>query len=141
MRLKVPVGLTKSLTRQQKRIKQYLHPDYYYSAPGQNWEELESHAGKFVVYALLFLQASAKDSDSNLTPDHCLESLRQSLMCQPDLSVYTLEWTRHSRFKPAVRVPQPHTCMNFNRIHDWMEGRLATNDEMVPPDPAMYESH
>jgi hypothetical protein len=29
----------------QKRIKQYLYPDYYYNHEEQDWHELESHAG------------------------------------------------------------------------------------------------
>lgn len=96
-----------------KRIKQYLHPDYYY--PGdQNWEELFLHV------------------------DHCLESLRQSVMCSADVSVYTLEWTPHSKFKPAVRVPQPHACVDWEALHGWMEGRAASLSDAVGPAESIY---
>lgn len=97
----------------QKRIKQYLHPDYYY--PGdQDKEELFMHA------------------------DHCLESLRQAVMCSADVSVYTLEWTPHSRFKPAVRVPQPHACVDWDALHGWMEGRAASLNDAVGPAGSIY---
>ena len=29
----------------KKRIKQYMHPDYYYAHEEQDWDELEQHAG------------------------------------------------------------------------------------------------
>ncbi|KAF2826766.1 hypothetical protein CC86DRAFT_416493 [Ophiobolus disseminans] len=95
---------------------QYFYQDYYYSHEEQNWHELESHA-----------------------VDHCLESLRQTLLCQADVSVYTLEWTPHSRFKPTVRVSQPHVCVDWPRLHDWMLKRAAKLEDMTPPDPSLYK--
>ncbi|KAI1437623.1 hypothetical protein GGR50DRAFT_50158 [Xylaria sp. CBS 124048] len=97
-----------------KRIKQYMHREYYY--PGeQQWDELFSHA------------------------DHCLESLRQGAMCASDVSIYTLEWTPHSRYKPAVRVPQPHACVDWEALHEWMASRAVSLDDAVRPDPSLYE--
>ncbi|KAI0425542.1 hypothetical protein F5Y09DRAFT_352167 [Xylaria sp. FL1042] len=60
-----------------KRIKQYLHPEYYYSEGQQDWDEIHRHV------------------------DHCLESLRIEALCKADPSVYTFVWTPHSRVKPA----------------------------------------
>jgi len=97
-----------------KRLKQYMYPDYYYSQKEQDWPELESHA------------------------DHCLESLRQIVLCHADTSVYTLEWTRHSRVKPTVRVPQQHACANWPELHGWMKGRAGQIDKMVPPPDELY---
>ncbi|KAI1093972.1 hypothetical protein F5B19DRAFT_448205 [Rostrohypoxylon terebratum] len=98
-----------------KRLKQYLHPEYYYSHEEQNWDELYSHV------------------------DHCLESLRQELMCNADINVYTLEWTPHSRFKPAVRVPQPHACVDWISLHSWMKERAARSVDMVGPPESLYK--
>jgi hypothetical protein len=115
----------------QKRIKQYLYPDYYYNHEEQDWHELESHAGMHpnttipCILLTCFL-------------DHCLESLRQTLMCQPDVSVYTLEWTPHSRVKPTVRVPQAHACVDWSALHEWMLERAGKLEDMVPPDPSLY---
>ncbi|KAK7911255.1 hypothetical protein PG985_013736 [Apiospora marii] len=98
-----------------KRIKQYLHPEYYYGEGEQAWDELFMHV------------------------DHCLESLRQSVLCQADVSVYTLEWTPHSRYKPAVRVPQPHACVDWDALHGWMSERAASLDDAVGPPAGMFE--
>jgi len=98
----------------QKRIKQYLHPEYYYDHEAQDWDELYSHV------------------------DHCLESLRQEVLCTADVNVYTLEWTKHSRFKPTVRVPQPHACVDWENVHDWMKSRAAGLDDMVGPPDSLY---
>ncbi|KAF2193130.1 hypothetical protein K469DRAFT_551912, partial [Zopfia rhizophila CBS 207.26] len=94
----------------------YVHPDYYYNHENQDWKELYSHI------------------------DHCLESLRQTLICQADVSVYTLKWTPHSRFKPTVKVPQPHACVDWGRLHEWMKRRSARLEDMVPPDPSLYKN-
>ncbi|KAK4040643.1 hypothetical protein C8A01DRAFT_15489 [Parachaetomium inaequale] len=100
-----------------KRIKQYIHPQYYYGHEEQNWDELYSHV------------------------DHCLESLRQEVLCSADVNVYTLKWTRHSRFKPTVKVPQPHACVDWAALHGWMKGRAARLDDMVGPPESLYEDH
>ncbi|KAI1415269.1 hypothetical protein F5Y13DRAFT_196625 [Hypoxylon sp. FL1857] len=98
-----------------KRIKQYMHPEYYYQGD-QAWEELFLHA------------------------DHCLESLRQVVLCSADVSPYTLEWTPHSRYKPAVRVPQAHACVNWEALHEWMSARAASLDDVVGPPESLYEN-
>lgn len=89
-----------------KRIKQYLHPDYYYGHEDQDWDELYSHA------------------------DHCLESLRQELLCNADISVYTLKWAAH-KVKPIVKDPQPHACVDWKALHGWMQGRASRLEDMV----------
>ncbi|KAI1823226.1 hypothetical protein F4861DRAFT_341924 [Xylaria intraflava] len=92
-----------------KRIKQYIHPEYYY--PGeQNWAELDYHL------------------------DHCLESIRQEILCAGSAEVYTLEWKAASEGnKPVVTVPQPRMCVDWGSLHSWMKGRAAVYDDMVKP--------
>lgn len=55
-------------------------------------------------------------------------------MCQADVSLYTLEWTPHSKVKPTVRVPQPHACVDWNKLHEWMKERAAITEDMVHPE-------
>ncbi|KAK3399799.1 hypothetical protein B0T20DRAFT_406986 [Sordaria brevicollis] len=98
-----------------KRLKQYLHPEYYYGHEQQDWDELYSHV------------------------DHCLESLRQEILCNADVNVYTLKWTPHSRFKPTVKVPQPHACVDWDALHGWMKGRQARLEDMVGPPESLFE--
>ncbi|KAK8041468.1 hypothetical protein PG994_014475 [Apiospora phragmitis] len=88
---------------------------YYYNDGFESWDDLFMHA------------------------DHCLESLRQAILCQADVSVVTLEWTPHSRFKPSVRVPQPNACVDWDALHGWMSGRAASLEDVVGPPAGMFE--
>ncbi|KAI0448614.1 hypothetical protein F5B21DRAFT_518804 [Xylaria acuta] len=91
-----------------KRIKQYIHPEYYY--PGdQDWVELDWHF------------------------DHCLESIRQEILCGGSAEVYTLEWTPASNEKPSVTVPQPRMCVDWESLHSWMKERAVAYGDMVKP--------
>ncbi|KAK4176280.1 hypothetical protein QBC36DRAFT_239196 [Triangularia setosa] len=98
-----------------KRIKQYLHPSYYYpnisTTPSGNetWADLTVHV------------------------DHCLESLRQEVLCKADTNVYTLHWTPHSKLKPSVKVPQQSVCVDWEGLHGWMKERGVGFGEMVHP--------
>jgi len=99
----------------QKRIKQYLYKDYYFPDHDKvDWAEIWMHV------------------------DHCLESLRQEVLCNADTSVYALEWTPHSSLRPSVRVPQAHVCVDWDHLHEWMKERAATNDDMVRPPDSMF---
>ncbi|KAM7206460.1 protein of unknown function (DUF3328) domain containing protein [Naviculisporaceae sp. PSN 640] len=89
-----------------KRIKQYLHPEYYYDED-EDWDELYHHV------------------------DHCLESLRQQILCSADTNIYTLKWTSHSKTKPSISIPQPNACVNWDVLHSWMLSRAAKYDDLV----------
>ncbi|KAK4206825.1 hypothetical protein QBC37DRAFT_476789 [Rhypophila decipiens] len=89
-----------------KRIKQYLHPEYYYN-DDEDMDELWLHL------------------------DHCLESLRQQLLCSADVNIYTLRWTPHSKTKPSIQIPQAHACVNWDHLHSWMLGRAAKYEDLV----------
>lgn len=123
----------------QKRIRQYFYADYYYSQD-DDWDDLEMHAGKNNLYRIPMTGISHADTWL-LFPDHCIESLRQTLMCSADVSLYTLEWTRHSRHshKPSVRVPQAHACVDWSKLHEWMMDRAALFEKMVPPPGELFE--
>lgn len=94
-----------------KRLKQYMHQDYFYpnltSASDEEKQELEEHA------------------------EHCLEALRLSLLCNADLSIYTLGWTNHSAIRPAVHIPNPNVCVDWEGLHGWMNGRSARLEDAI----------
>ncbi|KAH7325712.1 hypothetical protein B0I35DRAFT_508060 [Stachybotrys elegans] len=100
-----------------KRIRQWMYPDYYYGSEEQDWDELAAHV------------------------DHCLETIRQALLCSADVNVFTLIWTSHSKTKPSTRVPQQHACVNWDVLQEWMLGRAASFDQMIGPDPRLYEGN
>ncbi|KAI0973470.1 hypothetical protein F4678DRAFT_426840, partial [Xylaria arbuscula] len=54
--------------------------------------------------------------------DHCVDYLRQALMCQVDISPIYVEWSdRWNRMFPKFGTE--HTCRNFQKIQDWMKPR------------------
>ncbi|KAL1662832.1 hypothetical protein GGF50DRAFT_89746 [Schizophyllum commune] len=78
---------------------------------------------------------------------HCVDSIRQSLMCSADVSVNVWQWSEHYQ-AVAGRVNVAHSCRNFNKIKDWVRERLAPEmpfDEMEHvendlPYPPVYHS-
>jgi hypothetical protein len=61
---------------------------------------------------------------------HCVDSLRQSLMCNADLSLIHWHWKeRHTL--PGRHFPNAtttHICRKWSKIHDWAtEHRLDEN--------------
>ncbi|CEJ92866.1 hypothetical protein VHEMI08494 [[Torrubiella] hemipterigena] len=66
--------------------------------------------------------------EHSITPwhiGHCLESLRQSVMCHADVTPAVWHWDASaaapSRNKPWLDVP--HTCRNFDRLRQWALNR------------------
>lgn len=54
--------------------------------------------------------------------DHCINDIRQSLMCHADLSVVTFYW------HPEMRKPMPNfhidqTCVNWDALDKWASKR------------------
>ncbi|CZT12549.1 uncharacterized protein RCO7_11740 [Rhynchosporium graminicola] len=79
-------------------IRKALHPDYY-----------KPHM-------------IAADGEDELLGfhhiDHCVDTIRQSLMCSVDVSVLTWEWNeeRQQNLEKGAIV---HTCRNFDKVRDW----------------------
>ncbi|KAF7348861.1 hypothetical protein MVEN_01406200 [Mycena venus] len=68
-------------------------------------------------------------SDSNVAfhLDHCVESLRRTLMCSPDLSLLVWQWEDERQ----LTLPQDtsaHECVNFDRLTEWAENRALINE-------------
>lgn len=69
---------------------------------------------------------------------HCLDLLRQSIMCSSDISVTVWQWVdRDGKAEQLGSVP--HTCRNFEAIREWaLERRMdvpfdATKDLRADP--------
>ena len=54
--------------------------------------------------------------------EHCLELLRQSLMCNADMSIITFHWG-HLQATPLANWTFPHTCKSWDAIEDWASQR------------------
>ncbi|KIJ48692.1 hypothetical protein M422DRAFT_162401, partial [Sphaerobolus stellatus SS14] len=80
-------------------IRRTLHKDYYGVGEHHNYDMLEpKHAF------------------------HCVEYIRQALMCNPDVSMNVWNWYDDLK---GVRGSshQAHTCVNFSKLQEWARER------------------
>lgn len=50
--------------------------------------------------------------------EHCLEALRESVMCHADLSIVTMRWGSHQAV-PLANWGNPHVCKNWDAVVNW----------------------
>ena len=53
---------------------------------------------------------------------HCLDSLRQGIMCQGDTSLLTMRWGKMQAI-PVANFSSPHQCVDWDRLDAWAEER------------------
>ena len=61
---------------------------------------------------------------------HCLDTIRQVLMCNVDTGVLGQVWTRQSNTKPPQAFPDfntKHKCKDYDAVRKWAQ------DHQVPP--------
>ncbi|KAJ3497002.1 hypothetical protein NLG97_g2235 [Lecanicillium saksenae] len=103
------------------QLRQQIYHEYYY--PGVNeWNSTKR-----------FLHV-----------DHCIDILRQVLMCQGDVSLVSYKWIQgHNR--PWSEFDVDHTCRDWNAVMKWagdhhipdekMRGSVLTHPELGPAFP------
>ncbi|KAG2346600.1 hypothetical protein BDR05DRAFT_997555 [Suillus weaverae] len=52
--------------------------------------------------------------------DHCIEMLRQNLMCRGDVTMLTYDWVAGLK-DPFPNFNIPHRCRNFEKVLDWVD--------------------
>jgi hypothetical protein len=52
--------------------------------------------------------------------DHCIDLLRQVIMCHGDVSLHTYEWKDDYRW-PWPSMQTTHQCRNWDRLMDWSQ--------------------
>ncbi|KAG0697876.1 hypothetical protein DFH29DRAFT_944379, partial [Suillus ampliporus] len=50
--------------------------------------------------------------------DHCIEMIRQNIMCNADVTMITWDWVERHRI-PYPNFNTRHQCRNFEKILDW----------------------
>ena len=77
--------------------------------------------------------------------DHCVDSIRQTLMCNADITPLTWTWDDR-RQKHFNRGTVLHTCKRFDKLLDWAgkHAAPAVPDDLVrvmndPLDPDTWE--
>ena len=72
---------------------------------------------------------------------HCLDFLRQRLMCTVDISVLGVVWVNKSNPVSFTDFNTKHVCRNFEQIRAWAEEHqlpLLPRDYLVPPGPDTF---
>lgn len=97
-----------------KKLKQFLYFDHFYpdvEVGSGHYEYLQSHA------------------------DHCLDFVRQSMMCHMDFSLYTLVWAPGEDGSNVIKhkLPGMQKCVNWDSMQSWMQSRAASSDMIIKP--------
>ncbi|OTB06921.1 hypothetical protein M426DRAFT_318631 [Hypoxylon sp. CI-4A] len=69
-------------------------------------------------YSPLGGDTSAPKHDLQGHLDHCIDALRQFVMCQSDIGVFSFNFPFNDG-DPWPNYSTPHTCRNFNSIKQW----------------------
>ncbi|KAG1813508.1 uncharacterized protein BJ212DRAFT_1482419 [Suillus subaureus] len=75
--------------------------------------------------------------------DHCIEMIRQNIMCRSDVTMLTYDWVEGVE-DPFPNFNIPHRCRNFEKVLDWVDGhrvfvpkskvvRLEDNVDLASP--------
>ncbi|EPS98712.1 hypothetical protein FOMPIDRAFT_1031360 [Fomitopsis schrenkii] len=57
--------------------------------------------------------------------DHCIDLLRQTLMCSADVGLITFDWVAE-KHNPWPNFSTLHRCRNFDRVVEWNEAHAVT---------------
>jgi len=80
-----------------KMIRHYIHPEYY-KMPQSLMVDTAEHI------------------------DHCLDAIRNELMCRAEVTFTTYEWLPDLSI-PWAQLSYDHTCVDFDAIHQWSGSR------------------
>ncbi|MCJ1439126.1 hypothetical protein MMC27_008517 [Xylographa pallens] len=68
--------------------------------------------------------------------DHCIETLRQGIMCRGDVSLATYSYIKGTK-KVTARTWGHHQCINYDSLLAWVKERavdIFQKGVLVPPD-------
>jgi hypothetical protein len=65
---------------------------------------------------------------------HCLDTIRQQLMCQVDIGVLGQVWIHPEAPEPYVDFNTKHQCRDFEAVRKWAEERQMPVEEELPGD-------
>ena len=86
---------------------------------------MRRHVSRFPLLALCITQIL-------ISTAHCLDILRQQLMCSVDVGVLGQVWVHPDHPEPFVDFNTEHKCRNFDEIRAWAQQNQLP--ETVPSD-------
>ncbi|KAK3673243.1 hypothetical protein LTR78_006788 [Recurvomyces mirabilis] len=81
---------------------------------------------------------------SHIFPDHiehCLDMLRQYLMCQPSSAIWTYDWDESkNKDNPADDLHIEHQCVDWEMLDGWARERVFDIEDglVLRPDGTPY---
>lgn len=70
----------------------------------------------------------------DLDVDHCLETLRISVMCSADTSLYTFFWNTTYADRPLPKSSSNRKCVDWEGLESWADARK------VPLNPVLLRT-
>ncbi|KAG2127971.1 hypothetical protein DEU56DRAFT_891333 [Suillus clintonianus] len=64
--------------------------------------------------------SNASPEESRIHLDHCIEMLRQNIMCRGDVTMLTYDWVKGAK-DPFPNFNIPHQCRDFEKVLDWVD--------------------
>jgi hypothetical protein len=55
--------------------------------------------------------------------EHCIERLREYLMCRPDMTIFTYDWIEGRDDEPMPNHAVQHECVNWDSLKSWINDR------------------
>ncbi|KAM7214393.1 protein of unknown function (DUF3328) domain containing protein [Rhypophila decipiens] len=95
-------------------IRREYYPDYYEDGKYEDQHEVEMHR------------------------DHCLEQLRQYIMCHGDMTPIPTKYYK-GLGRNYVLSDAPHTCRNFEKLQSWMMERYNGSTQVFPYNQTDYD--
>ncbi|PFH57202.1 hypothetical protein XA68_15382 [Ophiocordyceps unilateralis] len=64
--------------------------------------------------------------------DHCLETLRLTIMCHGNTALYSFNWNKPTEYRPATQSSSRSVCVKWASIHDWaLSRKTSTTPSLV----------
>ena len=102
-------------------IRKYVHSDYY-TLPNVIGASHIDHVGKYI-------QSYGSWQWELTSADHCIDMLRQLVMCKADISVMTFSWHPHVP-GPWPKFELNHECRNWDNINMWARERAIIEGDL-----------
>lgn len=112
-------------------IKQNLHLDHYHPEYNEyDHYRQRFHIGKLYTKPIHFSHHNANQKD------HCIEFLREALMCNADTSIMTFRWVEQFPI-PVSNLWSKHQCVKWDMVENWADNRRVNLSEpgIIDPKP------
>ena len=116
-------------------IRKTLYPERYWNEFGEYYttdrqRNYTSTAAKHYGKCCLCFPIYVAYANIARLLDHCLDAIRQSIMCHGDVATVYWQWMP-VRQQPLPRLEITHTCRDFDAIREWAKAHQLKGDETI----------